>query len=440
MSLKIKLIIYLNGIIFIAVLFSFLLAFFEAKKNLEEEITSSVELANFAITEIIKNTKDIKTIDDVKFLKELNNFKKLHHLKLEALDIKGKIIGESSDKLNPSIQPPRWFKNTFTIDEKNKNFFRIINISSKNSTIGSVVIQSNLDYDHEVLWVEFLTFIQIIIFMLIFLNLSVLVLFSQTLLPIQNIIDALDALSVGEFKSNLKKIKILEFEKIRFHLSKLIKKLKKNSAEINELNRRLLETQEKEKISISHDLHDHLAQDLSSIQIKSKFGQLTKSVKEKNKIFDEVIIISQGINDFVRSLIKKMNLSFIDEVGFVNATENLIQDSINSLKVKTFNKKYQLDIIPKNLQTDCYRIIQESFSNIKKHALPQEVTIDIREIKNNILIRIKNDGIKLNSPKTKGVGLISMKQRVQKYEGNFKTKFFKNTFSIDIKIPKKNLD
>ena len=183
-----------------------------------------------------------------------------------------------------------------------------------------------------------------------------------------------------------------------------------------------------------------MAQDLSSIQIKSKFGQLTKSVKEKNKIFDEVIIISQGINDFVRSLIKKMNLSFIDEVGFVNATENLIQDSINSLKVKTFNKKYQLDIIPKNLQTDCYRIIQESFSNIKKHALPQEVTIDIREIKNNILIRIKNDGIKLNSPKTKGVGLISMKQRVQKYEGNFKTKFFKNTFSIDIKIPKKNLD
>ena len=121
MSLKIKLIIYLNGIIFIAVLFSFLLAFFEAKKNLEEEITSSVELANFAITEIIKNTKDIKTIDDLKFLKELNNFKKLHHLKLEALDLSGRIIGESSDKLNPNIQPPRWFKNTFTIDEKNEN-------------------------------------------------------------------------------------------------------------------------------------------------------------------------------------------------------------------------------------------------------------------------------------------------------------------------------
>lgn len=440
MSLKIKLIIYLNGIIFIAVLFSFLLAFFEAKKNLEEEITSSVELANFAITEIIKNTKDIKTIDDVKFLKELNNFKKLHHLKLEALDINGKIIGESSDKLNPSIQPPRWFKNTFIIDEKNKNFFRIINISSKNSTIGSVVIQSNLDYDHEVLWVEFLTFIQIIIFMLIFLNLSVLVLFSQTLLPIQNIIDALDALSVGEFKSNLKKIKILEFEKIRFHLSKLIKKLKKNTAEINELNRRLLETQEKEKISISHDLHDHLAQDLSSIQIKSKFGQLTKSVKEKNKIFDEVIIISQGINDFVRSLIKKMNLSFIDEVGFIQATENLIQDSISSLKVKKFNKKYQLEIIPEKLQTDLYRILQESFSNIKKHALPQEVTIDIGEFKNSIIITIKNDGVKKRKQDTKGIGLASMKQRVQKFRGSFKSKVFKNSFTIDIKIPKKNLD
>lgn len=439
MSLKNRLIIYLNGIIFIAVLFSFLLAFFEAKKNLKEEITSSVELANFAVTEIIKNTKDIKTIDDLKFLKELNNFKKLHHLKLEALDLNGNIISESSDKLNPNIHPPEWFKNTFAINEKNEDFFRIINISNKNSTIGSVVIESNLDYDHEVLWIEFLTFIQVVVFMLVFLNLSVIVLFSQTLLPIQNIINALVALSAGDFKNNLKKINILEFEKIRFHVSKLIRRLQKNTFEINELNQRLLETQEKEKISISHDLHDHLAQDLSSIQIKSKFGQITRSIKEKNKVFDEVIVISQGINDFVRSMIKKMNLSFIDEVGFTQATENLIEDSIDSLKVKKFNKKYQLEIIPEKFQTDLYRILQESFSNIKKHALPKEVTLNIYLSKNDIIIKIKNDGVKKKKKESKGIGLTSIKQRVQNYKGVFKSKLFKNTYSINIKIPKKNL-
>ena len=439
MSLKVKLIIYLNGIIFTAMFFSFLLAFFEAKKNLKEEITSSVELANFAITEIIKNTKDIKTINDLKFLKELNNFKKLHHLKLEALDLSGKIISESSDKLNPNIHPPQWFKNTFTVNEKNEDFFRIINISNKNSTIGSVVIESNLDYDHQVLWIEFLTFIQVVTFMLIFLNLSVLVLFSQTLLPIQNIINALDDLSVGKFKNNLKKINILEFEKIRFHVSKLIKKLQKNTIEINELNQRLLETQEKEKISISHDLHDHLAQDLSSIQIKSKFGQTTKSIKEKNKIFGEVILISQGINDFVRSLIKKMNLSFIEEVGFIQATENLIEDSISSLKVNKFNKKYQLEIIQDKFQTDLYRILQESFSNIKKHALPKEVTLNIYLNKNDIIIKIKNDGVKKKKKESKGIGLTSIKQRVQKFGGDFNSKVFKNSFTINIKIPKKNL-
>ena len=439
MSLKVKLIIYLNGIIFTAMFFSFLLAFFEAKKNLKEEITSSVELANFAITEIIKNTKDIKTINDLKFLKELNNFKKLHHLKLEALDLSGKIISESSDKLNPNIHPPQWFKNTFTVNEKNEDFFRIINISNKNSTIGSVVIESNLDYDHQVLWIEFLTFIQVVSFMLIFLNLSVLVLFSQTLLPIQNIINALDDLSVGKFKNNLKKINILEFEKIRFHVSKLIKKLQKNTIEINELNQRLLETQEKEKISISHDLHDHLAQDLSSIQIKSKFGQTTKSIKEKNKIFGEVILISQGINDFVRSLIKKMNLSFIEEVGFIQATENLIEDSISSLKVNKFNKKYQLEIIQDKFQTDLYRILQESFSNIKKHALPKEVTLNIYLNKNDIIIKIKNDGVKKKKKESKGIGLTSIKQRVQKFGGDFNSKVFKNSFTINIKIPKKNL-
>ena len=134
-----------------------------------------------------------------------------------------------------------------------------------------------------------------------------------------------------------------------------------------------------------------------------------------------------------------MNLSFIEEVGFIQATESLIEDSINSLRVKKFNKKYQLEIIQDKFQTDFYRILQESFSNMKKHSLPKEVTLYIYLIKNDIIIKIKNDGIKKKKKESKGIGLASIKQRVQKFGGNFKSKVFKNTFTIDIKIPKKNL-
>ena len=52
--------------------------------------------------------------------------------------------------------------------------------------------------------------------------------FTQTLVPIDNIIHALTNVSAGQFNIKLEKISISEFETIRFHLSKVIQKLKAN--------------------------------------------------------------------------------------------------------------------------------------------------------------------------------------------------------------------
>ena len=59
------------------------------------------------------------------------------------------------------------------------------------SNIGSIVIESNLDYDHQIIWIEFLAFLEVVFFVVLFINLSILMIFTQTLVPIDNIIHAL---------------------------------------------------------------------------------------------------------------------------------------------------------------------------------------------------------------------------------------------------------
>jgi signal transduction histidine kinase len=443
MSLKRKLIINLNIIILIGVLFIIFLGYFKARDNIREDINSSIDLAEFAIGSRLSNRPNSDNLTQSKFVQDLNNLKKLHHLKIELLDAEGKLISETSDKLNTKIQPPLWFKRLFDYDDHEENFIRIVNIHNqdRNIPIGAFVIKSNLDYDHQTKWVEFLGFLEVFIFTTMFLNLSILIIFTQTLVPINNIINALTAMSQGRFNVALKKIPISELETIRFHLNKVMKKLKLNDQAISKLNQEILDVQEREKIMISHDLHDHLAQDLASIQVQSRAGQLSKTSAQKNKVFDQVIQISQSINESIREIIKKMNLSMIDELGFQEALEDLIKQSFTQLKLKKTDLNLKCSIIPKKLHTDFYRITQETLTNIKKHASPSLVKIHIFADRNYFLFLVENDGMlnKFKSNTNNGIGLLGIQQRVKKYNGIVEIKSQKNTFRIKIKVPKKNL-
>jgi two-component system sensor histidine kinase UhpB len=441
MSLKKKLLIYLNLIILLGFFIALFLSYFQTKENIREDINSSIDLAEFAITSTLSNRKSFDNLTEFAFVKDLNNLKKLHHLKIEVLNTEGEVLSRSSDNLNLKISPPVWFKSLFEFDDKAENFLRIVNVSNTQSNIGSIVIESNLDYDHQIIWIEFLALLEVVFFVVLFINLSILMIFTQTLVPIDNIIDALTKVSSGQFNIKLEKISISEFETIRFHLSKVIHKLKANDKAINLLNQKILDVQEQEKIMISHDLHDHLAQDLASIQIHSRTAQLSNSAKQKNKVFEQIIEISQNINESIRQIIKKMNLSMIDELGFEDALENLIQESLKNLKIKKINCEVKTRLITKKMQTDFYRITQEAISNIKKHSLPTFVKIKLDQDRQSLIFTIENDGVfKITKGhKKNGIGLIGIQQRVKKFNGIFETKNQKNKFTLIIKVPKKNL-
>jgi len=80
MSLKKKLLIYLNLIILVGFLIALFLSYFQTKENIREDINSSIDLAEFAITSTLSNRKSFDNLTEFAFVKDLNNLKKLHHL------------------------------------------------------------------------------------------------------------------------------------------------------------------------------------------------------------------------------------------------------------------------------------------------------------------------------------------------------------------------
>ena len=102
------------------------------------------------------------------------------------------------------------------------------------------------------------------------------------------------------------------------------------------------------------------------------------------------------------------------------------------LNVKDFNPPVQNDI-----QLTLYRILQEQFDNILRHANAHSVVINIQPENDHLRFTIKDDGQGFDSTaKNDGIGLENIKRRGHALDGQVKIlSSTGNGFEIDIKIP-----
>lgn len=156
--------------------------------------------------------------------------------------------------------------------------------------------------------------------------------------------------------------------------------------------RHTMEVQEAERIRISRDLHDTVAQSMRYVSI------LAEKIADRELADTIISVQNNNIED-----IRKMCYS-LTPPSFKNMN---IVDSLNILADKTFvMEKTQVRIITDgNIDfsgyteeqfINIYRIIQELFQNISKHAEASEVTVLFRK-EEHLKIIISDDGKGMDS-------------------------------------------
>jgi signal transduction histidine kinase len=218
---------------------------------------------------------------------------------------------------------------------------------------------------------------------------------------------------------------------------------------IRNLSQTMMQAQERERQMISYELHDRIAQNLSSLKMGCDLlfdGQSDippEIIEKKIKLSKEIeqIIIS------VRDLSYDLRPPGIDEMGLVTAIEIYCEEfsEKSGLKVEfqsagmhQFDSGYEVGI-------HIYRLIQEGLNNIQKHADADRVTIKLVGASPNIILRIEDNGKGFNVRerelalgKEKRMGLRSMKERVNLLGGEItiQSRLKKGT-KIFIKLPLK---
>jgi PAS domain S-box-containing protein len=196
---------------------------------------------------------------------------------------------------------------------------------------------------------------------------------------------------------------------------------------IRMLSQQLIRAQEVERSSIARDLHDELAQNLYSFNIRlSTFLNRALPDEKYTRQTSDLLDSLQNIFADVRKMIFNIHPTGLETLGIVKTTHNLCKNISQIYDLDIEFKAAGIDSLDLNfdIKITIYRLVQESLNNIAKHARATMVNARLVYSYPDIILRIEDNGIGfdadqlMETARKKGcMGIWSMKERVALLNG-----------------------
>lgn len=187
---------------------------------------------------------------------------------------------------------------------------------------------------------------------------------------------------------------------------------------LQSISKSLLERIEKERRFIARELHDEIGQSLTALRINLQKMQkspnsfcCTDSIKQNMEIVEHLL-------GQVRKLSLDLRPSLLDDLGLVPALRwyvNRVQQSGLPVSFITDSMESRL---PLEIETACFRVIQEALTNALRHSKARRVTVELRlgESVLHVCVRDDGSGFDVRSTQRRAVkgesfGLLSMQER-----------------------------
>ena len=423
MSLRLR-ISLLSTLLFIVVLGAgSVYAIYSARRAVELETESVVgltaDLLEASVT-ALEESKDpyLRNL----LLYELTRVETSRHLQfIVNLSASGGPVLPSGPRLNMEAAAPDWFVNL--VRPPGMDFERVITSTGVQGT--EIIIRADPAAEIVEAWYDARNFLLLLVIFSALSNLLIFFVLGRNFAPVEAILSGLERIEKGDYKLRLPTFSSMEFSRISERFNHMAAVLLSSREENRLLARHSLEIQEKERRRLAQELHDELGQSLSAIKAVATSMERGGADNEQAVVESATIIsnISEDMYGTARAMIRQLRPAALDELGLALALEQLVDDW-NYAHANTF---CHLDISGNwNRLTDVakinvYRIVQESLTNVARHARAREVYVTLKKERREgfcLTLEIKDDGVGFDPRKTrKSLGLLGIEERVDSMNG-----------------------
>jgi signal transduction histidine kinase len=196
--------------------------------------------------------------------------------------------------------------------------------------------------------------------------------------------------------------------------------LRKSYERVRNLGSRLLSAQERERSRIALELHDDISQQLAVLKWDLRlWGRTVPGHAEA--VAAEAVKRTEEIAASVHDLSHRLYPARLRLIGLVEALDGLQRELSNPDVTITFEHESVPPMLLPDSTLCLFRIAQEALQNALKYSKAHNVSVDLRGVSDGIALTIVDDGVGFDVDAVwgRGLGLISMRERVEALGGTF---------------------
>jgi two-component system, NarL family, sensor histidine kinase UhpB len=171
----------------------------------------------------------------------------------------------------------------------------------------------------------------------------------------------------------------------------------------------VLAAQENERQRIARELHDEIGQTLTVALLMLKRAVDRAPAEIRSELADTQQAVRASLDE-VRSIARRLRPDALEDLGLHSAVNALCSEFTQVTGISVVKHiALQQDRLRPDIELVCYRIAQESLTNIARHAEASKVWLDLHATTDQLTLRIADDG--KGGIAVEGAGINGMRER-----------------------------
>ena len=193
------------------------------------------------------------------------------------------------------------------------------------------------------------------------------------------------------------------------------REVRASSEQLRKLAARLVGVREEERTRISREVHDELGQSLTAVKLDLAWlaGRLPRRNAQMHERIRSTLELADSINQSVRRISTDLRPGILD-LGLAAAVEWQVQEFQARTGIQCKLQLLTQELFAPDVSTALFRILQETLTNIARHAKATRVEVVKQRQRDRLVLQIHDNGRGFDPEDPsllKSLGLLGMRER-----------------------------